>query len=130
MLCTTPFTLTRNTRYIRKRPAVETVRPVRRRVCTRRAEREGEAAAFLANALAGTQDPWIYGVDSRVDLASFSAQIAEPGSGGQASCTPAHDHIRCVLSRADGYGYVFPMEETASGDWVVRPDNVRLLDYS
>ena len=92
--------------------------------------REGEAAAFLANALAGTQDPWIYGVDSRVDLASFSAQIAEPGSGGQASCTPAHDHIRCVLSRADGYGYEFPMEETASGDWVVRPDNVRLLDYS
>lgn len=92
--------------------------------------REGEAAAFLADALAGTQDPWIYNRDSRADLASFSAQIAEPGSGGNASCTPAHDHIHCVLSRADGYGYTFQMEETASGDWVVRPDNVRLLDYS
>ena len=91
---------------------------------------EGEDAVFLASALEGTEAQWIYGVDALSDLASFSAQIAEPGSGGDASCTPAHDHIQCVLSRADGYGYTFQMEEAANGDWVVRPDTVRLLDYS
>ena len=91
---------------------------------------EGQAADFLANALAGTDAQWIYGRDGRADLASLSEQIAEPGSGGEASCTPAHDSIQCVLSRADGYGFTFQMQETDSGDWVVGPDSVRLLDYS
>ena len=58
---------------------------------------EGGAAAFLAETFAGTDAYWLWGVDSRADLASFSEQVAQPGSGGEASCAPSHVMVQCSL---------------------------------
>ena len=91
---------------------------------------EGGAAAFLAETFAGTDAYWLWGVDSRADLASFSEQIAQPGSGGEASCAPSHVMVQCSLQRADGYGYTFALQQAADGDWYVVDDEVRLLDNS
>jgi hypothetical protein len=91
---------------------------------------DGEAAAFLASALAGTQPQWIRDVDSLADLASFSAQIAEPLSGGEADCAPSHVMLACTLRRADGFGYSFGLQQGADGGWVVVEDEVRLLNNS
>ena len=91
---------------------------------------EGGAAAFLADVFEGTDAYWLWGVDSRADLASFSAQIAEPGSGGEASCTPSHVQLQCTLQRADGYGYTFGLQQSADGGWFVVNDEVHLLDNS
>ncbi|WP_430430679.1 hypothetical protein [Oceanicaulis sp.] len=91
---------------------------------------EGGAAAFLAETFAGTDAYWLWGVDSRADLASFSEQIAQPGSGGEASCAPSHVMVQCSLQRADGYGYTFALQQSADGGWSVVDDEVRLLDNS
>jgi hypothetical protein len=91
---------------------------------------EGGAAAFLANVFEGTEAYWLWGVDSRADLAGFSAQVAEPGSGGEASCSPSHVQLQCTLQRADGYGYTFGLQQLADGGWFVVNDEVRLLDNS
>ena len=91
---------------------------------------EGEAAAFLAETFEGTDAYWLWGVDSRADLASFSAEIAEPGSGGEASCSPSHVMLACTLRRADGYGYSFSLQPSEDGRWQVVDDEVRLLNNS
>jgi len=91
---------------------------------------EGEAAAFLADTFAGTDAYWLWGADSRADLASFSAEIAEPGSGGEASCSPSHVMLACTLRRADGYGYSFGLQQAGDGGWRVVDDEVRLLNNS
>ncbi|HCR65884.1 MAG: hypothetical protein CMH90_03640 [Oceanicaulis sp.] len=91
---------------------------------------EGGAAAFLADVFEGTEAYWLWGVDSRADLASFSAQVAQPGSGGDASCAPSHVMLHCSLQRADGYGYTFGLQQSADGGWSVVNDEVRLLDNS
>lgn len=91
---------------------------------------EGEAAAFLASALAGTQPYWIRDVDGLADLAAFSAEIAEPDSDGQAECAPSHVMLACTLRRADGYGYSFGLQRDVDGRWGVVEDDVRLLNNS
>lgn len=91
---------------------------------------DGGAAAFLAETFAGTEAYWLWGVDSRADLASFSEQVAQPGSGGQASCAPSHVALVCQLQRADGYGYTFALQQAADGGWYVLEDEVRLLNNS
>lgn len=91
---------------------------------------DGGAAAFLAETFAGTDASWLWGVDSRADLASFSEQVAQPGSGGEASCAPSHVMLHCTLQRADGYGYTFGLQQSADGGWSVVNDEVRLLANS
>jgi hypothetical protein len=91
---------------------------------------EGGAAAFLADLFEGTDAYWLWGADSRADLASFSAQIAEPGSGGEAVCTPSHVQLQCTLRREDGYGYAFALQNMDGEGWSVVNDEVRLLNNS
>ncbi|WP_440958893.1 hypothetical protein ACFELO_01940 [Oceanicaulis sp. LC35] len=90
----------------------------------------GGAAAFLATLFEGDEPYWLDGADSRADLASVSAQIAQPGSGGEAECTPSHVQLHCTLRLQDGYGYGFALQNREGEGWTVVDDDVRLLNNS
>jgi hypothetical protein len=90
---------------------------------------DGQAAAFLAGALEGSEPQFIWQADSRVDLGALAADVAAPESGGQASCQSSHVALSCSLERADGYGFSFGLQGL-DGDWVVVPNSVRQLDNS
>jgi len=88
---------------------------------------DGDAAAFLASALAGTEAQHIWQADSRIDLGALAAEVARPGSGGEASCDTSHVAMHCTLRRSDGYGFSFGLQGTSQG-WTVAPNSVRQLD--
>lgn len=90
---------------------------------------EGEAAAFLAEALEGSEPQFIWRGDGRVDLGALAAEVAAPGSGGLASCGSSHVALSCQLERADGYGFSFGLQGY-DGEWVVVENSVRQLNDS
>jgi hypothetical protein len=87
---------------------------------------EGQAAAWLAETLAGAGPYASAGAPEDVDLAALAAQAAASDNSDAAQCDASHVMLVCRLSPApDGPAYSFGLEGDGQGGWRVSEGSVQ-----